>query len=136
MRSAGGALSNGAATVRAYVTRESVCAADDIDPPHLKRFYLPDDWTWESLIHHVWRSSELPRIAGGKATWALSSNIPLAVVAQEWQEPSIFFRVESDRKRLDISDNEIRLHWSYFAQRDPSVVMEVLRELRLRAVAD
>jgi hypothetical protein len=123
------------ATVRAYVTRESVCAVDDLDPPHLRRFYLPDDWTWESLVHHVWQESELPRIAGGQATWALSSNIPLAVAAQQWQKPSILFRLGSDRDRLDISDNEIRLHWSYFAQLDPSIVLRVLRELRLRAVA-
>ena len=50
-------------------------------------------------------------VDGGRATWALSSNIPLAVTGAE-----------------------PRLHWSYFAQRDPELVLEVLRELGLRAV--
>jgi len=121
--------------MRAYVTRESVCAADDVHAPHSRRLYLPDEWTWESLVRHVWRESELPTIAGGKATWALSSNIPLAVAAQEWQEPALLFRLESDRERLDFAEGEIRLHWSYFAQLDPTLVSKILRELRLRAVA-
>lgn len=121
--------------MRAYVTRESVCAADDVDAPHLMRLHVPDDWTWESLIHQVWQGSRLPSISGGKATWALSSNIPLAVIAQEWKQPAFLFRLDSDRGRLDIADQEIRLHWSYFDQLDPELVLRVLRELRLQAVA-
>src|SRR5262245_287560 len=114
--------------MRAYVTRESVSAADDLEAPHALRLYIPDDWTWESLVHHVWQGSALPSIAGGKATWALSSNLPLAVVAQEWHEPSLLFRLDSDLGRIDISEQEVRLHWSYFAQLDPAFVLQVLRE--------
>lgn len=120
--------------MKAYVTRASVSAADDVHAPHALRLIVPDDWTWESLVHHVWQGSRLPRISGGRAIWALSSNIPLAVVAQEWQKPSLLFRLDSDRDRLDVPDREIRLHWSCFAQLDPALVLEVLRELRLRAV--
>jgi hypothetical protein len=46
--------------MRAYVTRESVCAADDIDPPHVQQLRGSDDWTWESLVHHVWQGAGLP----------------------------------------------------------------------------
>jgi hypothetical protein len=67
------------------------------------------------------------------ATWALSSGIPLAVVAQQWQEPRVLFRLDAERERLDAGDGELRLHWSYFAQLDPELVLEVLRNLRLRA---
>lgn len=67
--------------MKAYITRDSVCAADDIDVLHVLHLQVPEAWTWESLVRHVWQNSELPGIAGGKATWALSSNIPLAVVA-------------------------------------------------------
>ena len=119
--------------MRAYVTRESVCAADDVNAPHAAQIQVPDDWTWDTLIHHVWEGSRLPSIAGGKASWALSSNIPLAVFAQEWREPVVLFRLDSERERLDSSGQGIRLHWSYFAQLDPALVLEVLRELRLRS---
>jgi hypothetical protein len=119
--------------VRAYVTRDSVSAADDARAPHARRLSLPDQWTWKELVGRVWRESRLPRIEGGMATWALSSGIPLAVVAQQWQEPRVLFRVDAERERLDAGDGELRLHWSYFAQLDPELVLEVLRNLRLRA---
>ena len=126
--------------MRAYVTRESVCAADDFDPPHGVRLRVPDDWTWEDLVQTVWRGSRLPwrgsevPNAGGKATWALSSNIPLAVFAQEWNTPVLLSLLDSDRERLDVADREIRFHWSYFPGLDPTLVLQVLKELRLRAV--
>ena len=123
-----------AAGVNAYVTRDSVSAAEDVDAPHGHRFHLPDAWSWADLVHRVWRASTLPKIAGGHATWALSSGIPLAVAAQEWDQPTVLFRLDSDRKALDIDINELRLHWSYFDQTDPELVLKLLRRLRLTAV--
>ena len=122
--------------MNAYVTRDSVSAADDIHAPHARRFSIKSDWTWQSLVDHALHGSGLPEIAGGKAVWALSSNIPLAVVAQQWDEPVLIWRMESDRIALDQSGDEIRLHWSYFAQLDPELVLEVLRQLRLQAAEE
>jgi hypothetical protein len=48
----------------------------------------------------------------------------------------VLFRLESDRKALDIIDDELRLHWSYFGQADPDLVLNVLRDLRLRAIPE
>lgn len=120
--------------MKAYVTRDSASAGDDHSAPHARGFSVPDDWSWETLVHQAWLLSDLPKIAGGKATWALSSNIPLAVAAQEWDEPALIWRSEEDRDALDKSENEIRLHWTYFAQLDPDIVLGILRRLRLKAV--
>ena len=36
---------------------------------------------------------------------------------------------------LALARDELRLHWTYFAQLDPAIVSETLRRLRLRAIA-
>ena len=88
--------------MRAYITRESVCAADDLHAPRCKRFRLPKEWrewSWEQLIVRIWEKSDLPRnIQGGQATWALSSGIPLAVAAQQWSKPKFLRLSDIDRR--------------------------------------
>ena len=118
----------------AYVTRDSVSAADDLDAPHPCRFALPEGWSFAELVELATRETRLPTILGGRATWALSSNLPLAVVAQEWAEPAALSRLESDRDALELAGAELRLHWTYLAQLDPALVLETLRRLRLRAI--
>jgi hypothetical protein len=120
--------------MKAYVTRDSVSAGDDYNAPHELIISIPDDWSLESLVNEVWKSSDLPNVVGGRATWALSSKIPLAVMAQQWDKLTLIVQLDVYRDELDISESEIRLHWSYFAQLDPDVVLEVLRRLRLRAL--
>jgi hypothetical protein len=58
----------------------------------------------------------------------------LAVAAQQWNEPVLIFRLDSERRELATSDDELQLHWSYFAQADPDAVLQILRGLRLRAM--
>ena len=67
------------------------------------------------------------------ATWSLASGIPIAVIAQQWPAPRPFFLTGRDIKQLDRTAGELRLHCNYHAQRDPQLVYEVLRDLRLRA---
>ena len=121
--------------MRAYVTRDSVSAADDFEPSRALRFAISRDLSWEALVSLVRRSSELPSISGGQATWVLSSNLPLAVVAHQRSEPGMLFLLDSDRESLDVAGGEIRCHWSYMGQRDPDVVLEILQNLRLKALA-
>ena len=119
--------------MKAYVTRDSVSAGDDVHAPHARRFRIRAEFTVSDLVGQALQASQLPRINGGKATWGLSSNIPLAVAAQEWDGPELVSQFPLDPDLLDQSNGEIRMHWSYFAQFDPDLVLEVLRQLRLHA---
>jgi len=119
--------------MKAYVTRDSVSAGDDVLAPHAREVRIHAEPTMRDLVDQALKISQLPRISGGKATWALSSSIPLAVVAQEWDEPELVSQFPLDLGLLDHSNDEIRMHWSYFAQLDPDTVLEVLRRLRLHA---
>ena len=118
-----------------YLTRETVSAGDDCDAPHAHRFAMSDEWTWEELVELARVEARLPFIQGGLATWGLSSNFPLAVVAQQWTQAKLLFLTRADRGRLDWHDGELWLHWSYFQQLNPNLVHQVLRDLKLRAAA-
>ena len=85
------------------------------------------------LVRLIWQFAKLPSISGGQATWALSSIVPLAVGAQQWGEPRMLSFFPPKLAELDVNGGTLRLHFSYFAQRDPEVVLEVLRRLRVRA---
>jgi hypothetical protein len=119
--------------MKAYLTRDSVAAGDDADAPHAREIDVPDDVTVTELVQLVWRDARLPSISGGQATWALSSIVPLAVGAQQWGAPRILSSFPPKLAELDVKGGTVRLHFSYFAQRDPEAVFEVLRRLRLRA---
>jgi hypothetical protein len=115
-----------------HVTRDDVCAYDDAKDLHLD---LPEVWSTESLVDLVWRSSNLPKIDGGKATWVLSSGIPLAVVAQEWAGPISSRHMHLPcigLNELERRNGEFRMHWTYFTQHDPRIVLEVVQALQWR----
>lgn len=115
-----------------YVTRDSVAAGDDVDAPHAKTFATPQPLSLDQAVRLIVSSNYLPSIAGGLATWSVASGIPIAVVAQQWKEPRMLF-LTGGEKTLDRSANLLRLHFSYFAQREPDVVVDVLTRLSLRA---
>jgi hypothetical protein len=120
--------------MRAYITRDSVHVSDDTTAPNTRRCRVPDGWSWTELVDLVWRASDLPsKIAGGRATWVLASGVPLAVAAQQWDQPQVLPRLDVEREQLDIVGDEIRFHWSYLAQVDPAMVLEVLKRVRLKA---
>ena len=116
-----------------YVTRESVAAGDDVDAPHARTFSIPEAASLETVLATVLAARYLPSISGGLATWSVASNIPLAVIAQQWSAPRMLFCTGEDLKMLDREHGVLRLHFNYHAQLDPEIVLEVLRRLRLRA---
>lgn len=116
-----------------YVTRESVAAGDDVDAPHARTFAIPDAAPLEAALAAVLAARYLPSISGGLATWSVTSNIPLAVIAQQWSTPRMLFLTTRDREAIDRASGTLRLHFNYHAQIDPEIVLEVLRRLRLRA---
>ncbi len=115
-----------------YVTRDSTCAADDMED-HGRLIALPEARTFEEIVRGIVASYPLPQIDGGEATWCLVSRKPFLVVAQQWGSPQrvagFGCRSLSD---CHVEDGVPHFHFSYFAQRDPKLVLEVLDHMRLR----
>jgi hypothetical protein len=116
-----------------FVTRDSVCAGDDGDAPHPRRFAAPPGASPAQAIATVLAARYLPSIAGGLATWVAASALPLAVIAQQWPEPALLPLSARDHARLDRDGEVLRLHFGYLAQQDPAQVLAVLGRLRLSA---
>lgn len=97
------------------ITRDSVCAGDDLDPPHERSLHLDAGEGVRELVEFVAGSGYLASIAGGKATWvAVADGTPVAVVAQQWTGPRmlepIAIKVPAE------------VHFIYRAQDDPGRV--------------
>lgn len=109
------------------LTRDSVAMGDDVDAPHAHHFSMPDGSTLNQVLQVVLRQHYLASIAGGKATWvALLDQRPIAVLAQQWQQPVLL------GPDLVLPPNvAVQLHFRYHTQQDPEVA---LAELRKRAV--
>jgi hypothetical protein len=119
--------------MKVYVSRGSVAAGDDIDAPNAESISVPDGTPLEEIIGGIAKSGYLPRITGGQASWSVTSNIPIAVVAQQWSVPRLFF-LPGGTKDLDNKDGALRLYFNYHAQVEPEVVYKVLWGLRLNAI--
>jgi len=119
--------------MKAYFTRDSVCAGDDGDAPHARQIDLPDGLAVSELVCRIAAEAKLPSISGGLATWAVSSRIPVAVIAQQWAAPRILRSIPPKLSELDVVDGTLRVHFSYFAQQDPDLVFDILRRLQTHA---
>jgi len=118
--------------MQVFLTRDSVAAGDDADAPHARTTTVPDGTSIEAIVAIIAKSGYLASIRGGKATWVVTSKIPLAVVAQEWEKPKMLLdkpRLDDVVRfnKLDTVDNGLRLHFRYFVQRDPQIVYEELQ---------
>jgi len=120
--------------MKVYATRDSVCAGDDADAPHPFETTVPDGASLETMIATLIRSGYLPNISGGCATWSVSSGVPIAVIAQQWNAPRMLDLAHHNWAGLDASESCLRMHFSYFTQQDPESVCGVLERLRLRAL--
>ncbi|MBN1918050.1 MAG: hypothetical protein JW889_09090 [Verrucomicrobia bacterium] len=116
--------------MRVNLTRESVCAGDDVDAPHATSFAVPDETTVGGLARII-QDRYLPRIEGGKATWSMVTSVPVAVLAQQWSDPRLLPPFDLAVTRLPRVSGTVKVHVNYHAQRDPEAVLEVLRELKL-----
>ena len=120
--------------MRVYVSRASVSAGDDCDVPHGQSFDVVTDSSIESIISVIVSSGYLPTIAGGRATWSVSSLVPLAVVSQGNVEPIMLPIAHLvNLKHLDMRDGALHLHFSYHTQLASETVRQVLGALKLRA---
>jgi hypothetical protein len=117
-----------------YLSRASVCAGDDVDAPHNKTISFPDGTAVLDILTHVAHSGYLASIAGGEATWSATSNVPLAVIAQQWSTPKALPALSYSSPALDWNDDTLRIHFNYHAQENPDKVYEILARLDLKAI--
>ena len=118
--------------MKIYVSRRSVAAGDDINAPNSESLSVPDETDLREIVQGIAKSGYLPRIAGGQATWSVTSNIPVAVVAQQWAEPRMLGPFSLDE--LDNRDGLLRLYFNYHDQIDPDTVYKVFWGFRSSAI--
>ena len=110
------------------VWRDSVCLADDCDAPHELILSLPSDASLDYVADQILRRSYLASIAGGRATWILEAQRPLAVFAQQWSQPR--FLLSPDVRLASIVDLAATPHlrFRYWCQVDPDIVFDCLQQ--------
>ena len=119
--------------MKLIVTRGSVCAGDDVDVPHIRIFPINDNFTIDDIAWTIKKSDFLPKIQGGNAAWGVSSRIPIAMIAQQWDKPKMILPLDTSNNQLDISGDEIRVHVTYYAQMGPDNVVDELERSRLKS---
>ena len=103
-------------TLRIRVTRDSVCAGDDVEAPNEKHVEIHSFTEPEAFIQAVTHAYGMPLIQGGRAAWTVHLNgNKIGVVAQEWNSPRA-----SVRELHFEESNHVFLR--YHAQSDPDTV--------------
>lgn len=116
--------------MKVYIERTSVSMGDDMDAPYKKEFEIPDGTPIDWIVKNLISSGYLPLIAGGHATWSVFSNVPVAIVAQEWLDPKILPLLSMNK--LDFRDSNLWIFVNYHAQINPDIVYKILWGLRLK----
>jgi len=108
------------------IWRDSVCAGDDGDAPHEWRVPAAPEATVADVAGKLQSARYLASVSGGRATWILQGAGPLAVLAQEWEEPR--FLVAPEAPVWDQVDRLARPHLlvKYWCQADPNRVFASL----------
>ncbi len=109
--------------IKFYLTRDSVCAGDDIDPPHNKTFSFNRNKEISGILREI-KEKYLPKIQGGKATWiAKHKGKAIAVLAQEWEELKFIDRETANEIFIE-SNKEIEIYIEYLAQYNPKKILK------------
>jgi len=104
---------------------------DDVDAPHTKVIEISEDWRIADILEKIRSIQYLPTIYGGKATWSVAINEPIAVVTQSDSNPQLIcmsdFPHQNTRGYVDFD----KVHFNYHDQQDAKKVYEVLRNFKL-----
>jgi hypothetical protein len=108
------------------IWRDSVAAGDDADAPHEWAVPVPSDAPVTAVVDEILRARYLASIAGGRATWIVEGERPVAVLAQQWDAPRWLvtpdMSVDAVRRRTGRPDLQVR----YWCQVDPERVYACL----------
>jgi hypothetical protein len=110
--------------------RDSVHAGDDCES-HATSMRAANESSIGSLLEQIRKAGFLPSISGGEATWIVKSSAdpgrPIGVIAQQWQEAELLVASETSLREL-FGLSEPSLHFAYWCQASPSLVLAALRE--------
>ncbi|MEU8796549.1 hypothetical protein [Spirillospora sp. NPDC048819] len=105
--------------------RGSVAMGDDA-LPHAETIDLPPETSLADVVSYLLDRHFLASIASGRATWILVADRPLAVVAQQWDEPRFLVDASRPISSFGADGNGVSLMFRYWKQRDPDHVFEEL----------
>ena len=115
------------------LTRESVAMSDDIDAPHFMEIEIQPNWTISEILKYIIKLKYLPKIDGGKATWSVAINEPIAVLTQENPESPILICLPEYPYQGTMGFKDIEhIHFNYHAQKKSSDVFDVLSRFKIR----
>ena len=110
------------------VWRDSVAAGDDADAPHEWLMPTRAGATVADVVTGIATARYLASIIGGKATWIIQTDRPIAVVAQQWTEPRYLVSPDVPISEV-VADSPGRPHLEarYWCQVDPARVYDCIR---------
>jgi len=115
------------------LTRESVAMADDTNAPHDLEIEIDPDWTIIEILKRVAETNYLPHIIGGKATWSVAINEPIAVLTQENpKKPLLICLPEYPYHGTEGFTEFDHIHFNYHAQKEANDVFEVLVRFKIK----
>ena len=109
------------------ITRDSVAIGDDIDAPHFREFAIDENATSLDLARQILGMRYLANVGIGEATWSVSTDIPIAIIAQQWEEPKLVSSVNSTVKELAKGGDLLKVHINYHCQEDPDEILDSLK---------
>lgn len=109
------------------LTRDSVAIGDDIDAPHFREIVIDENATSLDLARQILGMRYLANIGIGEATWSISTDIPVAIIAQQWKEPKLVNPVNSTIKELAMGGDRLKVHINYHCQEDPDKILKKLK---------
>ena len=110
--------------------RDSVCASDDCTAPNDIQIEYEDSALIMDILEIILKNNYLPTIDGGKATWSVSITQPVAVIAQEWNEPKLLCLSQYPFYNTQGYIKIEKIYFNYHGQDDPDVVYNVLKRYK------
>ena len=105
--------------------RDSISTRDDcVD--HTLVIEVEIDWKIDQILKKVIDLNYLPKIYGGKATWSVAFDKPIAIIAEQWWAPFLICEKDYPYQGTDKFKNIDKLRFNYHAQDDPELVLAVL----------
>lgn len=115
------------------LTRESVAMADDVNAPHFLEIEIEPNWTITEILKHIVDIEYLPKIYGGKATWSVAIDEPIAVLTQENMEnPKLICLPDYPYHGTKGFEEFDKIHFNYHAQKKANEVFEILSEFKIK----
>ena len=112
--------------MKILLLRDSVSYGDDMNAPNKGRIEVPELTTIVEILNKILEIKYLPEIWGGNATWSVSFTQPIAVIAQQWNEPKLICSKDYPYYKSNHYVPIDKIYFNYHSQIDPDLVFKVL----------